>query len=222
MIKDAHPTKKKAKEIFEAWAHRYDRSLLNYFLFRPSCYVMLEELAKWQETVGRPWDILDIGCGTGTLVSMIADSNLRNRHLVGLDYAMEMCQQSQNKTSMRQHASRVRFINADSEHLPFADGSFDILCCANSFHHYPHQQVVVNEMRRVIRSGGRLMIIDGFRDNVIGWAVFDVVITAIEKSVYHAPWTVMRAYFEEAGFQDVRHRKFNFLFPAFATIGTVP
>ena len=203
MIRDARTTKALAKKSFEAWAQSYDHSLLNYFLFRPSYYTFLEELAKWQEHGSRTFDVLDVGCGTGTFAGMIAMSNLRTRHVVGLDYAMEMCQQARVKTASRNLESHVQFLHGDSEHLPFADRTFDIITCANSFHHYPHQLTVVREMRRLLRPGGRLMIIDGFRDNVIGWVVFDVIITSIEKSVYHAPWTVMRSYFEEAGFGDV-------------------
>ena len=66
------------------------------------------------------------------------------------------------------------------------------------------------------------MIIDGFRDNAVGWFIFDVVIAKIEKSVHHAPWTTMRSYFENAGFSEIYHRKFNLLFPAFITVGSVP
>ncbi len=59
-------------------------------------------------------------------------------------------------------------MQGDSERLPFASGSFDIVTCANSFHHYPRQDRAVAEMRRVLRPGGRLMIIDGYRDGAMG------------------------------------------------------
>jgi ubiquinone/menaquinone biosynthesis C-methylase UbiE len=118
------------------------------------------------------------------------------------------------------HHDRNRFTAADSEHLPFADASFDVITCSNSFHHYPHQEAVVCEMRRVLRPGGRLMLIDGFRDNVIGWFVFDVIIAAVEKQVYHAPWSTIDRYFREAGFRDIHRRKLNFWFPLLLTIGT--
>ncbi len=220
MNRDATTTKSLAKAEFEAWARTYDRSLLNHFLFRPSYNTFMEELARWQQRHHRPFDLLDIGCGTGSFTHMIAVSNLQARYLVGLDYAMNMCQQAHAKAQLRPADDHVRFLNGDSEHLPFRSGSFDIITCANSFHHYPHQQTVVNEMRRLLRPGGSLMIIDGFRDNIIGWMVFDVIITAIEKSVFHAPWKTMRAYFEKAGFAEVHHRKFNLVFPAFITVGT--
>ena len=37
------------------------------------------------------------------------------------------------------------------------------MTCANSFHHYPHQDLAVREMRRVLRPGGRLILVDGYR-----------------------------------------------------------
>jgi len=220
MMESAHATKHQAKTEFESWARTYDRSLLNHFLFRPSCFMLLEELAKWQRDGGRALDLLDIGCGTGSLAHLVVQSSLRVRHVIGLDYAMEMCQQAQAKLSLRCADEKVSFINGDSEHLPFGSETFDVITCANSFHHYPHQQAVVHEMRRLLRPGGRLMIIDGFRDNTIGWVVFDVIIASIEKLVHHASWTRMHQFFEAAGFEDIYHRKFNFWFPAFVTVGT--
>ena len=123
---------------------------------------------------------------------------------------------------LREYRTCSRFAAGDSEHLPFADASFDLITCSNSFHHYPHQQAVVSEMRRLLRPGGRLIVIDGFRDNVIGWFVFDVIITRVEKDVYHAPWSVMHEYFVRAGLTNIRRRKVNLWFPLLATIGDAP
>lgn len=220
MIEDPRTVKRLAKTAFEGWAQTYDRSLLNHFLFRPSCLMFLEELARMQHEQRRPLDLLDVGCGTGTLAGMVHASNLQMGYIMGLDFAMEMCVQARRKMLPVADGQRVAFVHGDSEHLPFDDASFDVVTCANSFHHYPHQQQVVQEMRRLLRPGGRLMIIDGFRDNVIGWVVFDVIITWVEKAVHHVSWKTMRAYFEAAGFKQVNQRKFNFLFPAVITVGS--
>ena len=116
-----------------------------------------------------------------------------------------------------------RFVNGDAEHLPFADGSFDVVTCSNSFHHYPHQAHAIREMVRVLRPGGWLMLIDGFRDNVIGWVVFDIFIQRGESTpqapVHHVPWSVMRQYFAEAGLGDIRQKKEGVLVPIFLTVG---
>ena len=117
-------------------------------------------------------------------------------------------------------AGACTFTPGDAEHLPFAAESFDLVTCSHSFHHYPHQQEAILEMRRVLRPGGRLMIADGFRDNAVGWFVFDVCITTVEKEVHHVPWTGFRAMFQRAGFRDVHHHKVAWLFPTLITVGT--
>jgi len=217
-IPPANNMKVLAKEQFEAWAGTYDRSLLNRLLFQPSYRMFLEELYAWRGGSDEPFDLLDIGCGTGTFDAMLAGSPLPAR-VVGLDYAESMSRVASEKARQAGVDGCVQYVTGDSEHLPFADHAFDAITCSNSFHHYPHQQAVVREMRRILRPGGRLLLIDGFRDNIIGWVVFDVIIGGVEKEVFHAPWTRIHEYFEAAGFHDIRRRKFNFWFPALLTVG---
>jgi len=211
--------KRVARSQFELWAGSYDRSLLNHFLFRPSYLAFLEEIVQWRGLDGEPMDLLDIGCGTGTLAAMLMAAPLKAR-VVGLDYAHSMAIAASRKAHAAAAHDRARFTCADSEHLPFADASFDAVTCSNSFHHYPDQPRCIREMRRVLRPGGRLMVIDGFRDNIIGWVTYDVIIDRMEKGVQHATWSQMHDYFVRAGFADVRHRKINILFPLLLTIGT--
>ena len=214
-----HDMKTVAKSQFEAWAGSYDRSILNIFLFQPSYRMFLQELQGWRGSSSEPFDLLDIGCGTGTFDAMLAGSPLPAR-IVGLDYANAMCQIASDKAHQAGVANRLRYVNGDSQHLPFADGSFDVVTCSNSFHHYPHQQQVVFEMRRVLRPGGRLMLIDGFCNNIIGWVAYDIIVGHFEKKVHHAPWATIHQYFVNAGFRDIYRRKFGFWAPALLTVGT--
>ena len=178
--------KSQARQEFEAWADSYDAHYLNHFLFRPSYRILMEELYHWRGYHGTPYDLLDIGCGSGTLITLLGATKLPVRRLVALDYAEQMCRVAREKA--RAHGcEHIAYVNGDSEHLPFPDACFDVITCSNSFHHYPHQQEVVIEMRRLLRPGGRLMLIDGFRDNVVGWFVFDVCIAAVEGVVNHVP-----------------------------------
>lgn len=210
--------KAQARQEFEKWATTYDQSLLNYWLFRPSYNMFLEELWAWRGRDAEPFDLLDIGCGTGTFHGLLAGSDLPAR-VTGMDYAPSMARVAAEKARQIGHDDCLHYTAGDSEHLPFADDSFDVVTCSNSFHHYPHQQNVVLEMRRVLRPGGRLMLIDGFRDNAVGWVVFDVIIERVEKEIHHAPWPVIDGYFKKAGFREIRRRKFNFWFPLLLTIG---
>jgi len=217
MAVHAGQMKQTAREEFEAWAAGYDQSPLHHFLFRPSYRTMLAELVNWERT-SRPFDLLDVGCGTGTFAAMVAGCGLPAR-VVGLDYAASMCKVAGDKAHAAGASGQLKFLNADSENLPFASGTFDAITCSNSFHHYPHQDQAVREMFRVLRPGGRLILLDGFRDNVIGWMMFDVIIGLVEKHVRHVSWRQMREYFEQAGFVHVRQRKRNLLFPLLVTVG---
>ncbi len=210
--------KRRSRHEFEKWAGTYDRSPLNYFLFRPSYITLMEEIARWHADNRRAFSVLDVGCGTGTLAGLIADTPWTTR-VIGLDYAAGMCVEAASKARAGGVDGGVHFVNGDSEHLPFADESIDVVTCSNSFHHYPHQAAVVAEFWRILAPGGRLILIDGFRDCVVGWMVYDVIIDHVEGDVHHAPWWVIDNYFREAGFRNIRRRKFSFLFPALATIG---
>jgi ubiquinone/menaquinone biosynthesis C-methylase UbiE len=211
--------KQSAGAQFEAWADTYDRSLLHHFLFEPSYVVLMEEIARWyHEHQPESFTVMDVGCGTGTLAGYLARSGWPVR-VVGLDYAEGMCIQAADKARRAGLDDRLWFLRGDSEHLPMESNSVDVLTCSNSFHHYPHQQTVIEEMHRVLRPNGRLVLIDGFRDNIIGWFVFDVVITKIEGDVRHAEWREIDQYFNNAGFRNIRRRLFNFWFPALTTTG---
>lgn len=217
-----HAVKHRARHQFDSWARTYDRSIVQHLLFQPAYRMFMEELYRWRGEESAPFDMLDIGSGTGSWLAMVAGTGLPTGHLIGLDYSAAMSQVAQRKA--RDVGGGLFFINGDSEHLPFADGSFDLLTCSHSFHHYPHQDRAIREMRRVLRPGGRLMLIDGFRDNVIGWVLFDIFITRAESTetakVFHAPWSLMRRHFEEAGFRDIRQRKTGIWAPIFLTVGT--
>lgn len=212
--------KSRARVQFEKWAGSYDRSLFHHFIFRSSYVALMEEIAKWYAVHQRPFRVLDVGCGTGELAAMLAKSDWPVE-AVGMDYVPAMCIAASAKISEGGLGTRARFVAGDSEFLPFADASFDIITCSNSFHHYPHQQAAVHDVRRLLKPEGRYVLIDGFRDNVIGWFVFDVMVSHFEDGVYHAPWSEIDGYFRNAGFTNIHRRKINLWSPLCVTIGDV-
>ncbi len=209
-----------ARAEFDHWAHGYDRSRLNELVFFPTIRAVQQEVIRLQhDRRGKPFRLLDVGCGTGRLITLLAlrdDAEL----LVGLDYSPVMIQKAAARIADSSHRARLATTVGDAERLPFADASFDVVTCCNSFHHYPHQAAAVESFCRVLRPGGRLILIDGFRDNVIGWLIFDWVVTAIEKTVYHVPWREMRDMIRKAGFSHVFQRKLNVLAPLLISVAT--
>ena len=203
---------------FDKWALSYDRSWLNELAFFPTLRICEEELTRWQMLRGRrPFRLLDIGCGTGTLVTRLAQQT-EAEFLVGLDYSPVRVRHATEKIAGSPQAAKLQVLLGDAERLPFADESFDVLTCCHSFHHYPHQPAVIREFRRVLRPGGLLLLVDGFRDNVIGWVVFDVAVTWVEKNVHHAAWSEVRDMIHAAGFATLRQRKLNVLAPLLVSV----
>lgn len=210
--------KQHARAHFERWALSYDRSRLNEFVFYPSIRACQREIVGWQAARGAaPFRMLDVGCGTGSLLAIMA-SDPRSELLVGVDYSPEMTRRAAEKFGQSPFGPKLQAINGDAERLPFADACFDVVTCCNSFHHYPSQSAAIMGFRRVLRPGGMLVLIDGFRDNVIGWVVFDVAVATIEKHVSHAPWSTMRSLLQAAGFSEIRQRKMNILAPLLVNV----
>jgi ubiquinone/menaquinone biosynthesis C-methylase UbiE len=203
--------KRQATEEFIRWSRSYDQSILQWLLFGPSHRAMI---ARIRSRFGdRPIRVLDVGCGTGQFGERILQA-LPNAQVFGVDLVAEMLRGGAQRWAS--HPNTLCPVQGDSEHLPFASGTFDVVTCANSFHHYPDQPRAVAEMHRVLRPGGRLMLIDGYRDAPYGWFIFDVCVETVEGNVHHCSRSRLRDLFSAAGFVETEqtvHRGFApFLF----------
>ena len=101
-------------------------------------------------------DALDAGCGTGFLSFELA---ARGHRVTGIDFALEMLAEARRKAAERTGA--VRFEQADAEHLPFPAGSFDLAISRHVLWTLPHPEGAIDEWIRVLRPGGRLIVVDG-------------------------------------------------------------
>jgi ubiquinone/menaquinone biosynthesis C-methylase UbiE len=100
--------------------------------------------------------ILDLGCGTGHTALAFA---ARGAEVDGLDLTAEMLDQGRRMAQERGLAN-VRFREGDAAQLPFADGAFDVVTSRLSAHHYARPESAVREAARVLRPGGRLLLVD--------------------------------------------------------------
>lgn len=198
--------KHEATREFTRWSESYDRCVLQWLLFGPSHRAILRRIRiAYQD---RPIRVLDVGCGTGQFAERMR-SALPNAQIVGIDLVQGMLSKGHDR--WRLHASHVAPVQGDSERLPFASGSFDVVTCANSFHHYPHQDRAILEMKRVLRPGGRLILVDGYRDAPYGWFIYDLCVATIEGNVHHASRLRLRDLMTQARFDQVHqsvHRGF--------------
>jgi ubiquinone/menaquinone biosynthesis C-methylase UbiE len=199
-----------ARHEFDGWSRRYDRDPLQNLLFKPAHRMMVQNFEPTEER------ILDIGCGTSRFAARVL-KRFPHMEVIGLDLCSHMLTES--RARFPQSQNRVHLVRGDSERLPFADDTFDLVTCSHSFHHYPSQMQVVAEMHRVLRPNGRLMIIDGDRDRWWGRLIFDVLVVLMEGRVKHLTGRAMEGLYRQVGFDDivqVRHRGF---LPFLLTIG---
>ena len=190
--------KHQAKHEFTRWSESYDQCILQRLLFGPSHRAIIAKIKdQWGD---RPIRVLDVGCGTGIFAERIRES-LPKAQVVGIDLVAGMLTKGSER--WKRHSGTVFAVQADSERLPFDRGAFDVVTCANSFHHYPNQTRAVAEMRRVLRANGRLMLVDGYRDRPWGWLIYDVCVAKIEGAVHHASSTEMRRIFAEVGMEAI-------------------
>jgi ubiquinone/menaquinone biosynthesis C-methylase UbiE len=101
-------------------------------------------------------EALDAGCGTGFLSFELA---ARGHRVTGVDFAPAMLAEARRKAAER--TVSVRFEEADAEHLPFPGGSFDLAISRHVLWTLPHPEAAIDEWIRVLRPGGRLVVLDG-------------------------------------------------------------
>lgn len=98
-------------------------------------------------------NILDVGCGTGSILKEIISTKKVNA--AGVDLSEKML------AVAREHlGTAVDLRNGDSEHLPWEGEQFHMVLCSDSFHHYPNPEAVLREMKRVLRPGGKIILAD--------------------------------------------------------------
>lgn len=100
--------------------------------------------------------ILDVGTGTGFLAILLAELG---HEVVGIDLSEGMLSVAREKAGKA--GVSVDFRIADAESLPFDDGSFDATICRHVLWTLPNPEKAVREWSRVVRSGGKIVVIDG-------------------------------------------------------------
>ena len=101
-------------------------------------------------------DALDVGCGTGFLSFELAARGCR---VTGIDFAPAMLAEARRKAAER--GVSIRFEEGDAEHLRFAPASFDLIVSRHLLWTLPHPEAAIDEWIRVLRPGGRLVVVDG-------------------------------------------------------------
>jgi len=217
-----HLWKDTAHRHFQRWAHHYDRDLINFVLFNPTHRRVLAQLRHWQRRGLKGVNLLDVGCGTGNLLLRAARLPGLLARGAGLDMSDNMISYACAKIGRAGFDHVVHVVVGDAERLPFPDASFDVVTCCNSFHHYPHQDQAVGEMRRVLRPGGQVILVDGHRDDPLGYVIFDVCVARAEGHVRHCSAQRFRHLLAAVGFSPIRQQVFGICPPILCNVARTP
>lgn len=142
------PHKEHSKRYFDKIADRYDFS----FAGKHSAS-LLESVLNRLSRVSFD-SLLDVGCGTGNLLAAISETEEGVR-LSGIDISSGMI-----AVAKRRLDGMADLTVGDSEKLPWADRTFDVVTITDSFHHYPRPAEVLTEIKRVLKPKGLLIIAD--------------------------------------------------------------
>jgi ubiquinone/menaquinone biosynthesis C-methylase UbiE len=98
--------------------------------------------------------VLEVGCGTGVFLPLLAAAVGSAGHVVGIDHSPQFVVVAHERSTAAGFAEVVTVQEADAYRLPFADASFDAAHCERVLMHLDEPTAALGEMRRVVKPGG--------------------------------------------------------------------
>jgi ubiquinone/menaquinone biosynthesis C-methylase UbiE len=155
--------------------------------------------------------LLDVGCGTGKVLSLIKDKF--NAKVSGIDLSEGMIRKSKELLG---EGADLKV--GDSENLLWNDDTFDVIVCNESFHHYPNPIAVLKEMKRVLKANGRVIIADPWLPNPIRFLtnILLPLLNSGDVKIYSVD--EMKKMLESCGFTSVNIENSSYYFIATAIV----
>lgn len=147
--------------------------------------------------------VLDVACGTGTTATMMAQCVGSEGRVVGIDLSPRMIEIAKRKTTQPQ----LTFCQANAEDIPYPGEYFDVGTIVYALHEMPRaaRQNVLNETRRVLKPGGRLVVVDIHEPyNWLRHAIFRLLMLMESATARDLLKSGLLKEIEAAGFDDIR------------------
>jgi phosphatidylethanolamine/phosphatidyl-N-methylethanolamine N-methyltransferase len=103
--------------------------------------------------------VLDLACGTGPNVPLLVDRAGEEGTVLGFDHSRGMVAAARDRGREGKYAA-VRVARADAGNLPLPDDAMDAALCTLSLSAIPDHLAAIQELRRVVRPGGRVVVLD--------------------------------------------------------------
>jgi ubiquinone/menaquinone biosynthesis C-methylase UbiE len=158
--------------------------------------------------------VLDTACGDGSYAGWLAERVGENGSVTALDLSGAFLDLARTNAA----GPRVGFVAASVERMPFADGTFDLVWCAQSLYSLPDPVNALRLMRRVTRPGGTVAVLenDTLHHILLPWPVeIELAVRRAELAGFAGESDEPRKFyvgrrltevFRKAGLDDVRTR----------------
>lgn len=158
--------------------------------------------------------VLEIGCGTGLFTRKVAEHT--RAHITGVDVSADLLRVARELTT----TPRIQFVEGDAMHLPFEEGTFDVVFGSSVLHHLDFDQSLA-EIFRVLKKGGRMVFAE---PNMLNPQIFiQKNVPFIKKLMGDSPdeTAIVRFSFahkmNRVGFSSVDIFPYDFLHPVIPT-----
>lgn len=149
--------------------------------------------------------ILDVGCGSGTDTFVAARRSGSTGRVVGVDMVPEMVDLA-SVAAARAGIDNVDFIAGLAEELPLGDQSVDVVITNGVLHLCPDKQLVLSELRRVLRPGGSVFGADTLIERIPPRSTRDLIFRWTKCVVGAFTPDTLRAALKVAGFDEIQLR----------------
>lgn len=146
----------KAAARFDQWADSYSEGRIS------SWFTHYQSEAISRLDLPERCGFLDVGCGTGWAVRK-ASKLLKSGKACGIDISPGMIENAIAQ-SRQIYNINIEYRVANSEAIPYEDESFGAIICTFSIHHYQNPLVALQEMKRVLKPDGKIVVLDAARD----------------------------------------------------------
>ncbi len=163
--------------------------------------------------------VLDVGCGNGFGTADIWWSLQRNKNeIIGIDPSQDLLNIAQHDFALwveqQNHDINLaimpipQFKQMSAEYLEFPDNSFDLVHCCHILHWVSHPELVIKEMARVIKPGGKICGAQTALLRPTAW--IDIIIKTVEGTSGFVPVNKIREWFTQANLYLTRRTLFGF------------
>lgn len=176
-------------DVFHNVADRYDimNDLMSGGVHRLWKDAMVARLSP-PKGGSRPYRVLDMAGGTGDVAERIVNASHGFANVTVSDINSDMLRVGQERAKGWRYPGQSEFVEANAEELPFEDASFDAYTIAFGIRNVPRIDKALSEAHRVLKRGGRLLVLEFSQVDVPGLDKFydlfsDHVIPPIGKMV---------------------------------------